>query len=499
MSKHLFGEILLIEDEPGHALLIRRVLAKLVTNVTHVLTVSEALAKFGSIKPELIISDLQLPDSSGASGVAAVRERYQDTPVIVLTSSRSLTDAIAAMKNGAHDFIVKEFNNDFEDVLGFALNRVAVALKLEAERRSLQGEMNILRIAIENSRDAMAIVERNGVMRYSNKSFKALLRRLGAAEDYLPGLFSDRMSGAKSLQDTALNNIATLPLRAVWNVELGFLTGTDRAYELSISILEDDQGEGRSVCVLWVRDISEEKRREKFQREILSTTSHDLKGPLGAIALSADLLQEYCKPGERSHELALRIGSSAQGAINLIDEFLSARRLQEGTFILKPSPQKVAMLFDELYQNYSTLALPKRIKLNVEVDPELKANVDPLGFARAVGNLLSNAIKFTPVNGTVTLRARHEGQQVVVEVEDTGSGIEQGEVLQIFERFSRLEKHSEVDGSGLGLFVVKCMVKAHDGQIEVQSVLNLGTVFRLTFPDQPPVNDRGELISLDFG
>ena len=124
--------------------------------------------------------------------------------------------------------------------------------------------------------------------------------------------------------------------------------------------------------------------------------------------------------------------------------------------------------------------------------------MDRLGFQRTIGNLLSNAIKFTDKNGKVYLRAYNKGTQFYVEVEDTGSGMEPADLKKIFERFGRLDKHSAIAGSGLGLFVVKSIVKAHGGNIDVISQVGKGTKFILTFPHNPPVNERGELISLDF-
>jgi len=246
-----------------------------------------------------------------------------------------------------------------------------------------------------------------------------------------------------------------------------------------------------------VKDVTEMKRRQKFQREILSTTSHDLKGPLGTISLSSELITDLAPKHEKIYEIALRIGSSAQGAINLINEFLSARRIEEGTFILKPARLSIEKLIYELTENYRTIAEARRIKLEVDVE-EGEACIDRLGAERVIGNLLSNAFKFTSKGGVVSLSARIVGSAFCLEVSDTGSGMEASEVQKIFEQFSRLERHVEVAGSGLGLFVVKSIVEAHGGSIEVTSQIGTGTTFRISFPLEPPINEYGELISLDF-
>ena len=88
--------------------------------------------------------------------------------------------------------------------------------------------------------------------------------------------------------------------------------------------------------------------------------------------------------------------------------------------------------------------------------------------------------------------------EIQIRVQDSGCGMEPAEVRKIFERFTRLERHIETAGSGLGLFVVKSIVSAHGGRIDVTSQVGHGSVFEVTFPFKAPVNERGELISLDF-
>jgi signal transduction histidine kinase len=123
---------------------------------------------------------------------------------------------------------------------------------------------------------------------------------------------------------------------------------------------------------------------------------------------------------------------------------------------------------------------------------------DKIGVARVLGNLLSNAFKFTRKGGRVTVRLSFVHDELHLEVEDTGSGIEPSDVQKIFERFSRLDQHNEIAGTGLGLFVVKSIVNAHGGKIDVTSKPGEGTKFDIALPARPPVNERGELISLDF-
>jgi len=500
-DEQLFGHVLLIEDDPSHALLVKRALKPFVADVAHVEQFSECWGKIKAVTPELIITDLNLPDVSSLSHVRALSDKFPDIPLIVLTSSNSLRDAVEAMKFGAQDYLVKNFDENFSEALGFALSRVHSLMLLSAERLKLQREMRTLQVAIENSNDGLAVVGPAGQILYANESFQEFVRVCDGCARSLSEIFGSKVVKSKLLQENVLRNIRELPPGSVWNTDVLFVENKQAAFNLSLSIVAggDKANLTERNAVLWLRDISEQKRREKFQREILSTTTHDLKGPLGAIILSSEMLQEMLKGQNRAYELALRVGSSAQSAVNLIDEFLSARRIQEGNFILKPSLQDLGALVENVLSDYRTIAASRSISLDLKREsPKLEAHVDKLGFCRVVGNLLTNAVKFTPKGGKIGVELSAGPDEVRLIVRDTGCGMEPAEVRKVFERFSRLEKHSETPGTGLGLFVVKCVVAAHGGKIDVTSQVGHGTSFDVSWPIHPPVNERGELISLDF-
>lgn len=495
----LFPNILLIEDDPSHALLIKRALKQLSGSIQHADSLDAAFSALASHKPDLIVTDLHLGQVSAVNALPELLERGNATPVVVLTSSTSLTDAVEAMKRGARDFIVKNFDKDFGEVLALSLTRLYTALMLERERTRLQREMEILRGAIENSHDGMAVVGPHGEITYANSAFGQFVELCGGRASQVLEIFSERVAQHEMLKENLKKNLASLPIGSIWKTEVAFADKREVAFDFSLSVVRAASGGESNECVLWVRDISELKRRQKFQRELLSTTTHDLKGPLGAILISTDLLLDMTKGQGKVPELVLRVGSSARAAVNLIDEFLSARRIQEGTLILKPVVCDLMQVIADVLDDYKTITAAKKIELCVQNEAEgVQAKVDKIGVARVLGNLLSNAVKFTPKGGKVALRIYAEGENVHLEVRDSGSGMEPSEVQKIFQRFSRLDRHSEVAGTGLGLFVVKSIVTAHGGKVDVTSKVGEGTTFDLSLPLNPPVNERGELISLDF-
>ncbi|MCB0359979.1 MAG: HAMP domain-containing histidine kinase, partial [Bdellovibrionales bacterium] len=250
---------------------------------------------------------------------------------------------------------------------------------------------------------------------------------------------------------------------------------------------EMDAGLDLKRFVLWVRDSTEKKRRERLQRDILATTSHDLKGPLGAILTSAELLSDLESiPPDRRQQLVTRIGSCARTCVTLIDELLSARRIQDGMLVVRPRYYSVREVLEDVVLDYLQVAKAKSVTLeSPPVAEGLEVYADKLALHRVLTNLINNAIKFTDAGGRIEITARRRGDEVVFRVSDTGCGIEADARPQLFERYSRLDKHASVDGTGLGLFVTKNIVDAHEGRIDIRSEVGVGTTFLVAFPDGP--------------
>jgi signal transduction histidine kinase len=493
--QELFGKVLLIEDDSSHALLVRRALKPFVRDVLHVTSMAEALERVVDYAPELIVSDLNLGAETAVSHFAALKTKV-NAPLLVLTASTSLNDAVEAMRQGARDFLVKNFDKDFAEILGFSLARLSAALHLESKQRRLEQQLGMLKVAIENTHDGLALVERDGSLSYYNSAFAGYVTRAGGTIRLLSDCIGEGIKDRDRVKRDLAQQVLALEAGGAVHMEINFINERDFALDLNL-VLIGDQHERRFVVL--TRDITELRKRQRFQREILATTTHDLKGPLGAIMSSAELIPQFMKDPNRVEQLALRIGSSARTALNLIEEFLSARRIQEGSFILHPKECDLVTITDGVIADFSNMALVRAITLTREsAESSMKVLVDKIGISRVLSNLISNALKFTPKGGSITVRVEESVEQVQLQVADTGSGMEPGDVKKLFGRFSRLERHQDISGTGLGLFVVKAIVTAHGGTISVRSTIGKGTTFEIVLPKQPPVNERGELYCLDF-
>ncbi len=494
----IFGNVLLIEDEAAHALLIERALKPLVASLTKCGSVTDGRHALGTRGFDLIISDLNLPDLRSEAAVQAIRKCSSKTPLLVLTSSSSLGDGVAAMRAGANDFMVKNFDSSFPEVLNLVLRRLRSAQEAEYERAQAMRDRDLLREAIENSNDGVAVVHPDGAVRYSNSGFAQFLVSCGVDSGNVCDIAESVIIRGSELLPKLKQKLSSLAPGEVWTTELVKSSSEDGAFEVSVSASRDALA--ADTLVFWVRDIREKRRREQFQREILSTTTHDLKGPLGAIAVSCDVLLDSPAPDQRAHALLERIATSANSAINLIEEFLSMRRMEEGAFVMHPVTTPLAELVTRVVDSFALTAKTRGMKVVSTIpDVELLGCVDALGFERILTNLVGNAIKFSASGGRIEVGLERRELGIALVVRDYGVGMEPGDAQRLFQRYSRLSAHAGVSGSGLGLFIVKCIVSAHGGSIDVTSAIGKGTTFEVFLPDRPPCNERGEVLCLDIG
>ena len=181
-----------------------------------------------------------------------------------------------------------------------------------------------------------------------------------------------------------------------------------------------------------------------------------------------------------------RIQDNAQRIVKLVTGFLDASRVEAGKLEVVQHPVQLNLLIREVGQQQMGDLRQKNLSLSVDLDDNLPEIVgDEAQFDRVLWNLLGNAVKFTPVGGKITMTSRLESDHVCISVKNTGMGIPQDELPLLFSEFRRLKGTGKVDGTGLGLFIVKTIVEAHGGTVNVESKEGEGTTFSIRFPIRP--------------
>jgi two-component system phosphate regulon sensor histidine kinase PhoR len=344
----------------------------------------------------------------------------------------------------------------------------ALGTALETMRRALRESFSALSSerdrlsAIFDALDhAVIVVGPDGEARFANAAAEEMISEDGrVAEALIPWLRRAEHRGA---------------------VENDALRVGERVYAVGVRRLP---AEGAVLAV--VRDRTEELRREIAEREFVSNAAHELRNPIAGISGAIEVLRGGAKddPEAREHFLG-RLALDTERVSRLTESLLTLARMEavsEGA----GGALDVAIAMEEAAQAVSP---PEAIELSVEAEPELVAKGDSVLLRQVLIGLLTNAFKNTPPPGAVTLRARRADSgdnEILIEVEDTGTGIEPSEVDRVFERFYRGSGALEQEGFGLGLSIAKRMVDVMGGDIGVRSELGVGSTFWVRLPASTP-------------
>ncbi len=283
--------------------------------------------------------------------------------------------------------------------------------------------------------------------------------------------------------------------------------GSRLTVSVSVTAVRDEDGQPVSFLSV-VRDVTDrraaeqalvfalDKERETNQRmldldraksEFVSAVSHELRTPLTSIVGYTELLADDLSGNltEQQHQLVERIDRNGARLLNLVEDLLTLARVEDGNLALDRVEtdlcEAVRIATDDVVHS----AHKGRVTLNVDLPPEpVVLEGDPAYLERLVLNLVGNAVKFTEPGGEVEVAVRVSGDVAELVVSDTGMGIpleEQGRLFQKFFRSSLATEHA-IQGTGLGLHIVRSIAEAHHGEVGFKSTPGVGTTFWISLP-----------------
>lgn len=234
------------------------------------------------------------------------------------------------------------------------------------------------------------------------------------------------------------------------------------------------------------------KRAVRARDEMMAVVSHDLRNPLGTVSAAADLLAELPLSRQQRVEQVGIIQRASGRMSGLIEDLLDVARIEAGALAVEPAPLAVRPLVEDTVGLFEMQAEEKGLALSTDVDDDVPLVLgDRARLEQVLSNLLGNAVKFTDPGGRVRVEARSAGERVRISVVDTGRGIEPGSLEHLFDRFWQVDSGGG-GGAGLGLTIVRGIVTAHGGRVEVESSPGEGSAFHVEIPKVPEARVQDE-------
>lgn len=530
MDKSRKIKMLLVEDDPGDALLLREYLSESRTfsyEIAEADRVSKSLELLELEFFDVIILDLNLPDSRGIETFSRLNAAAPMVPIIVLTGLADEEIGTAAVKQGAQDYLVKGQAD------GNLLSR-SIIYSIERKQSEEELKKSFERLKETLSRSQVA----EEALRESERKYRHLFEELTDAAILInadTGIIVDTNRKAEELfgrkrSELAGSSILTLhPAekreeyrdRFIEQVKTGkaieqdgeVVTKNGTAIPVMISATAIELGGEKLVLVLF-RDLTERKRMEqelvKAQKlesigVLAGGIAHDLNNLLTTIMGNIELADMETKPGGEGHERL----KEAERAILRTRE-LSRQLL---TFSTGGSPVKKTIDLCEVVEDSVSLMLSAApgIECDFKCEEGLWAvDADAGQISQVLNNLLLNALQSMPEGGRIWVICRNlaakkgelfpleAGRYVELTVKDSGEGIPPENMGRIFDPYFTTRKK----GSGLGLAIVYSIVKGHEGHIQVESEVNLGTTFRVYLPatiSAPVIKEEAAEVELPKG
>lgn len=471
-------------------------------------------------KPDLIISDFMMPEMNGLEFLTEAKKLYNEVSMILLTGYADKENAIKAINEiGLYKYIEKPWDND--DLMMNIRNGIERSHLLENLRNKIE-ELEIAKKQLQDySQNLEKIVaERTADLSEANKKLSGIINycadgiiivdgegnilQVNPACENMVGL-SECSLCKKKIQEIAYSNVkefnsakdnksgeifglsdenSEIRLRDYFVVNS--LSGIHTPVEMSFAaISSDDDKNDKFVGV--IRDVSVQKETEKLRDDFIATLTHDMRTPLLAAIQTLKFFLEGAigELDDKQKVLLSTMLQSNEDLLGLVNALLEVYRFESGKLTLCKTAFSVKDLVEQCYSELKPLAEKKNIDFSVsfELEDNLHILADRAEIKRVITNLCGNALNYTNKSGIVKVLAKAQCGDFIFSVTDNGNGIPQSDIPNLFKRFSQGTARKRSTGTGLGLYLSRQIIEAHNGKIWVDSKVDKGSEFSFLLTD----------------
>lgn len=405
--------------------------------------------------------------------------------LISVALSRRIKKPVEELKEGAKRFGRGDLNHrvhisDPEEfmLLGNAMN--SMASQLSERIHTITSQRKELEVILSSMIEAVLVIDKEeNILRFNHAA--------GRLFDVEP-----KQAQNKSIQEVVRNIHLlrfireTLSTKRTSEREIILHEEGERFLQAHGTILLDHKKQVIGVLVV-LNDITRLKQLENIRKDFVANVSHELKTPVTAIKGSVETLKDGAIKDDQDTQQFLDIIKKHTDRLNaIIEDLLDLSRIEQETEKRQIVFEKgnIRNVLEEAIAVCQSNAADKRIKIELECNPEIKAQINPPILEEAIVNLIDNAIKYSKIKSSIRIEGTSENDTIIIRVQDWGCGIPPEHHSRIFERFYRVDKarSRNLGGTGLGLAIVKHIVQAHEGRVDVESTPGQGSVFIVTLP-----------------
>jgi PAS domain S-box-containing protein len=357
-------------------------------------------------------------------------------------------------------------------------------VKRKGMEEALRESEEHYRSLFEDASDAIATLLLDGTITGVNHGLETLLG--WSREELIGQHFREFLppSSIALVEERVRRFQAGEKVSQIYDIELIGKDGRVVPVEARVRFFRDKDGKPIGVQAI-SRDVSARKALEQQQTDFLAMLTHDIRNPLEVILGYGEMLLDEARErnAPREMDMLLRLMGSALTVRSLVTNYLDFSKIEAGHLSLSTKPLALNNILRQVGEQYENEARRCRIDLRFQLQEELPAVWgDALALERVFANLLHNALKFTPDTGQITIRSAQHNGEVVATITDTGPGVTPEEMPVLFEKYRQAGTSRHREGAGLGLFIVKSLVDAHGGRVEVESTLDVGSCFSVFLP-----------------
>jgi two-component system phosphate regulon sensor histidine kinase PhoR len=499
----IVSNILVVDDNKNNLELLSDILEMEGYYVRTAETGEEALKMVFQERPDLMLLDIMLPGIDGYSVCDTLKKRIdtQDIPIILVSAKSTTKDTIEGLAHGADDYIRKPYND----------NELLARVKATLKMKHLYDEVHHTNRMLSNQKEQIeTIINTMGEGLFSVNQNMEIVFFNPAAEEITGYNFREAI-GKKCATifncpdaDECCSLTAELApdpkQKIVREYVLERKDGSTVPIIKSTRFLVTAEEEIMGKVEVF-RDISQEKDLEQKNADFISMVIHDLKNPLTTITICDKIVlnETLGKIDEDLTRLLQNIESSANHLLNQVNELLDISKLDSGLMEFKR--QRIDMNDVMEISMHTQRVISRQKKIDIEKDfaaERYPIMGDKDYLMRVMINLIGNAIKFTPSHGKIRVVARdiphlepgfptspqlEEAENILkISIVDNGTGIPEEDLPTIFEKYRRVRGTTEIEGSGLGLYIVKVIIEGHGGHIWLEDTSRQGSTFTILLP-----------------